>query len=139
MNASFEEKSVWIQLISIVIGLGVYFVVAGRMLFNGVNELVAFMPLFAFAVVFIVAVNVTGHVVAAIASRAEDPDERDRIIAWRAESNSSWILGVGVLAAIACLIVSVEEVWVAHLLLLSLFIAEVAKDVNQLVYYRRGM
>ncbi len=139
MLASFEEKSVWIQLVSLMIGLGGYFVVAGRMLLGGVSELTAFMPLFAVAVALIVAVNVAGHVVAAIASRPDGPDERDRLIGWRAESNSSWILGVGVLAAIACLIGSVGEVWIAHLLLGSLFIAEVAKDIGQIVYYRRGM
>ena len=139
MNASFEEKSVWIQLISLVIGLGAYFVIAGSMLYNGVHVLIAYMPLFAVAVVFIVAVNVTGHIVAAVTGRPDSPDERDRLIAWRAESNSSWILGVGVIAAIAGMVVSLGEVWIAHLLLLSLFMAEVVKDVSQLVYYRRGV
>lgn len=139
MDASFEEKSVWVQLISLVVGLGSYFVVAGGMLLGGVTVLAAYMPLFAVAVAFIVAVNVAGHIAVAIASRPDGPDERDRLIGWRAESNASWILGVGVIAAIGCLIVAVGEVWVAHLLLLSLFIAEVAKDINQIVYYRRGM
>jgi len=139
MNASFEEKSVWIQLVSLVFGLGLYFAVAGSMLLGGVAVLAAYMPLFAVAVAFIVAVNVTGHIAVAIASRPDGPDERDRLIGWRAESNSSWILGVGVIVAIGCMTLSVGEVWVAHLLLLSLFIAEVAKDVAQIVYYRRGM
>lgn len=138
-DASFEEKSVWIQLTSITVGLGLYFIVAGNMLLNGVNVLFAFVPVFTFAVVLIVAVNVAGHIAAAVASRPDGRDERDRLIAWRAESNSSWILGVGVIAAIICLIASVGEVWVAHLLLLSLFVAEAAKDVMQLVYYRRGV
>jgi uncharacterized membrane protein HdeD (DUF308 family) len=138
-DASFDEKSVWIQLASVVVGLGAYFVVAGRMLFDGIEVLAAYMPLFALAVVLIVAVNVAGHIVAAIASRPEGRDERDRLITWRAESNSSWILGVGVIVAIIGLVVPVGEVWVAHLLLLALVAAEVAKDVNQLVYYRRGV
>jgi hypothetical protein len=139
MNASFEEKSVWIQLISLVAGLGVYVAMAGSMLFGGVNVLAAYMPLFAVAVAFIVVVNVAGHIAAAIASRPDGPDERDRLIGWRAESNSSWILGAGVIVAIGCMTLSVGEVWVAHLLLLSLFIAEVAKNVVQIVYYRRGV
>lgn len=138
-NTSFEEKSVWIQLISLIVGLGLYFAEAGGMLLSGVTVLAAYMPLFAVAVVFIVAVNVTGHIAVAIASRTDGPDERDRLIGWRSQSNSSWILGVGVIVAIGCMTLSVGEVWVAHLLLLSLFIAEVAKDVVQIVYYRRGM
>jgi hypothetical protein len=111
---------------------------AGGMLYDGIDLLVAYMPLFAVAVVFIVAVNVAGHIAAAIASRSEGRDERDRLITWRAESNSAWILGVGVIVAIIGLIVLIGEVWIAHLLL-SLFAAEVVKDVNQLVYYRLGV
>jgi hypothetical protein len=139
MHASFEEKSVWVQLISLTLGLGLYVVGAGGLLLDGVNVLIAYMPVFAVAVVFIVAVNVGGHIAVAIASRPDGPDERDRLIGWRAESVSSWILGAGVLVAIGGMTLSVGEVWVAHLLLLSLFLAEITKDIAQLVYYRRGM
>lgn len=139
MNASFEEKSVWIQLIGTAVSLGLYFVVAGLMLSSGINVLPAFVPVFAVAVVLIVVINAAGHIVAALVSRPEGRDERDRLIGWRAESRSSWILGAGVVLAIMCLIVSIDSVWVAHLLLLSLFVAEVVKNVFQLVYYRRGM
>ena len=139
MNASFEEKSAWIQLISLVAGLGVYVGMAWGMLLGGVNVLAAYMPLFAVAVAFIVAINVAGHIAVAVVRRPDGPDERDRLIGWRAESNSSWILGAGVVVAIGCMIAAVGEVWVAHLLLLSLFLAEVAKDITQIVYYRRGV
>lgn len=136
---SFEEKSTWVQLTSLVVGLGGYLVVAGLMLSNGVTALPAFVPVFAVAIVLIVAINVAGHAVAAIASRADEADERDRLIGWRAESFSSWILGVGVIGAIIALILSVGSVWVAHLLLISLFGSEAAKQVLQIVYYRRGI
>ena len=139
MNASFEEKSVWIQLISTVVILGSYFLVAGQMLAAGVTTLVAFVPLFAIAVVLLVVLLVTGYVVVVIASRPEGRDERDRLIEWRAESNSSWLLGVGVLAAISAMVLGIDRVWVAHLLLLSLFLSELLRFVMQLVYYRRGM
>ena len=139
MDTSFEEKSVWIQLSSLVVGLGGYLVVAGLMLSDGVSALPAFVPVFAVAVVLIVAINVAGHVVAAIASGGDGADERDRLIGWRAESRSSWILGVGVIGAIIALILSVDGVWVAHLLLISLFSSEVAKEVLQIVSCRRGI
>ena len=139
MDTSFEEKSVWIQLSSLVVGLGGYLVVAGLMLSDGVSALPAFVPVFAVAVVLIVAINVAGHVVAAIASGGDGADERDRLIGWRAESRSSWILGVGFIGAIIALILSVDGVWVAHLLLISLFSSEVAKEVLQIVSYRRGI
>ena len=131
MDTSFEEKSVWVQLVGLVVGLGSYLVVAGLMVSNGVSALPAFVPVFAVAIALVVAINIAGHVVQA--------DERDRLIGCRAESQSSWILGVGVIGAIMALILSVSGVWVAHLLLISLFGSEVAKGALQIVHYRRGI
>lgn len=139
MDASFEEKSVWIQLASLVVGLGGYLVVAGILVSSGVDALPAFVPFFIVAIVFVVAVNIAGHALIAITSRTDEADERDRLIGYRAESQASWILGVGVIGAIVALILSIDGFWVAHLLLLSLFCSEVVKDALQVVYYRRGI
>lgn len=139
MGASFEEKSVWIQLIGTSLGLGAYFVVAGMMLGGGVTALPAYVPLFAVAVVLMVILLVAGHIVAAVASRPEGRDERDRLIGWRAESNSGWVLAVGVLGAVTGMLFSIESVWLAHLLLLSLFASEVLGLALRIVYYRRGV
>lgn len=139
MNASFEEKSIWVQLISMVVVLGSYLVKAAGMLSAGINDLMAFVPLFLSAVLLLVTVLVAGHIVMAIAGGSEESDERDRLIGWRAESRSSWILSVGVLAALAGLIMSVENVLIAHLLLCSMLLTDVAKYVFQIIYYRRGL
>lgn len=139
MNASFEEKSVWVQLVGVVVGLGAYFVVAGRMLAAGVTALPAYAALFAVAVVLLVVLLIVGHALAALAGRPEGRDERDRLIGWRAESNSSWVLAAGVLTAVTGMIFAVDNVWVAHLLLLSLVLSEVLGLALRLVYYRRGV
>jgi len=99
----------------------------------------AFVPLFFVAVVLLVVVLVAGHTVVAIASKPEGRDERDRLIGWRAERNSSWILSVGVLTAITGMVLAIPNVWIAHLLMFSMLLSEVARYVFQLVYYRRGM
>lgn len=139
MDASFEEKSVWIQLLSIVVIFGGYFVVAGMMIRKGVVGLPAFVPLFVVTIVLLVVVNAAGHAVAAVASRPEGRDERDRLIGWRAEANSAWIVATGAICAIMCMILSIENVWIAHLLLLSMCLSETVRCACQLVYYRRGM
>ena len=41
MNASFEEKSVWVQLISMVVVLGSYLVKAAGMMSAGITDLAA--------------------------------------------------------------------------------------------------
>lgn len=138
MSASFEEKSVWVQLIAMLIGLGCYAVAAGRLLAAGVREMPAFAALFAVAVVFMVILLIVGHIIAAVTGAPEAADERDRVIAWRAEHRSSWLVAVGVLSAVVCLALNVPPVWVANLLLLSLALSEMLGFVLRLAAYRRG-
>lgn len=139
MNASFEEKSVWIQLMGLAVVLVGYGAVAGRMLWGGVVHIAPYVPVFAVTLALLVALMIVGHSVAAITSRPEGRDERDKLIVWRAESNAGWVLGVGVFAALAGLIVSIENVWIAHMLLLAIFLSEISKLMFQIIYYRRGM
>jgi len=139
MSASFEEKSVWIQLGAMTIGLGAYFVIASRMLASGVREMSAFAALFMVAVAAMVLLLIFAYAVAAMTSKVEARDERDRLIAWKAEHRSGWLTAVGVLAAVTCMVAGVESVWVANLLLLSLALSEMLGFVLQIVYYRRGV
>ena len=138
MKASFEEKSVWIQLGGLSATLIVYFYIAGKLLSAGVTLLVPFVPIFAIATALLVGLLVFGHIVAAAVARPERHDERDRLIAWRAEHNSSWILAVGVLSGVACMVLGIGTVWIANWLIFTLFLSEIAKLVFQIIYYRRG-
>ncbi len=139
MAPSFEERSVWVQLVSLVVVLGGYFVVAGLMMREGVPVLIAFLPLFVVAVVLLVIVLALGHIIALFWGKPEGRDERDRLIEWRADSNASYVLGGGVLIAIAGMVFEINSVWIAHLLFLLLLLSEVLKLTMQLVYYRRGV
>lgn len=138
MSASFEEKSVWIQLLSMVLVLGGYFVVALRMADEGVEDLRAYVPLFTISVVLQVVVMVVGHIVAAATSRSRQADERDRQIAWRAESRASGLLGLGILVAITGMVFQLSTVWIAHLLLGALMLNHLVTYLLQLIAYRRG-
>lgn len=139
MLPSFEERSVWVQLVALALALGGYFVVAGLMLSRGVLELAPYVPLFVVSVVLLIVVMTLGHIAAAVVGKPEKRDERDRLIGWRAESNSSWLLGAGVFCAITALILNIQTVWIAHLLLASLLASEMLKLSLQAVYYRRGV
>lgn len=136
---SFEEKSVWVQAVAMGLVLGGYFAAAGVMMGNGVDVLGAYVPLFIVAVVLMVVVLVVGHIVAAVWRRPEKADERDRLIGWRAEAASSWVLGAGVIVGIGCMVVGMSQVWVAHLLLGSMFLSSMLKFALQIVFYRRGV
>ncbi|HEX2513245.1 MAG TPA: hypothetical protein VH257_00975 [Chloroflexota bacterium] len=140
MDMSFEEKSAWIVLCSLVGVFGLYFLVAARMLTAGVTDAVApFVPLFAVVVVLLVIVLAVGHAAAAIVARPDGPDERDKQIERRAESGSSWILAVGVLAAAFGLALPLGRAWIANGLLMALFVSEVVSYGLRLYFYRRGV
>ncbi len=136
---SFEERSAWVQLVSLVTVLGGYFVVAGIMMSRGVQELIAYTPLFVAGVILLIIVLALGHIVAVFYGKPERHDERDRLIGWRADSNASRVLEGGVLIGITGMVFSIDSVWIAHLLLLSLLLREIVKLSMQLVYYRRGV
>lgn len=139
MGASFEEKSVWITLLSLLAAFGCYFFCAGAMLAAGVHETIAYLPVFGVFTALLVVLIVGGHLAAAIASRPEGRDERDRLIEWRAENNSSWVLGLGVLGAVFALASPLPTAWVANGLLATLFLSEVVCRSLRIYYYRRGM
>lgn len=140
MDASFEEKSTWVTLLGLVAVFGFYFVVAARMLAAGVTEPAPFLPLLIVTIVLLVVVLAVGHTVAAlVGGRPEGRDERDRLISWRAEHNSGWLLGAGVVAAIFALGLPVGRAWVANGLLLALLLSEILAYGLRLYYYRRGM
>ncbi len=109
------------------------------MLSNGVRAMPAFAALFLVATGFMTILLIVGHALAAIARKPEGRDERDRLISWRAEHNSSWVIAVGVCAAVICMVFAIDNVWTANLLLLSLGLSEVLGFVLQLVCYRRGV
>ena len=139
-GASFEEKSVWITLICLLVLFTGYFAVAAQMLGAGVTaSAVPYVPLFTLVVILLVVLLTVGHAIAAITSRPEGRDERDQVISWKAENHSSWLLGVGVLAAAFALATPIGPAWIANGLLMALFLAELLKHSLQLLYYRRGI
>ena len=102
-QASFEEKSVWIQLTGLVISFAGYLFIASRMLASGVRALPAFAAVFSVSVALLIIILVVGYVVAAVTGRTDDRDERDRLIEWRAEARSGWLLATGVIVGLGCM------------------------------------
>ncbi|MEQ8318321.1 MAG: hypothetical protein RIE77_04995 [Phycisphaerales bacterium] len=140
MLPSFEERSVWVQLVALGLGLGGYFAAAGPMLARGVMEMGPYVAVFAVSLVLLIGVMVAGHVIAAVFGGTDDEtDERDRLIGWKAEARSSWVLGAGVFMAIGALTFGVEAAWVANGLLLALFASEMLKLLLQAISYRWGV
>jgi nitrate reductase gamma subunit len=137
-RTSFEERSAWIQLAGLSISFAGYLFIASRMLASGVRALSAFAAVLAVSVVLLIVILVAGYIVAAATGRTDDRDERDRLIDWRAEARSGWLLASGVIVGLGCMVAGVPNVWTANLLLASLYFAELLRLTLQVVSYRRG-
>lgn len=137
MNASYEEKSAWVQLVGLTIGAGVYAAVAAGMMRGGEGELTAFIPLFVSVTVLVIVLTIVGNIIAA-STGGDQRDERDKLIAWRAGSRAAQFLAFGAMLAAVVLTLNVPRIWVAHGLLALLFVSEGLRCVLQLIAYRRG-
>lgn len=141
MPVSFEEKSQWLVLIAMVVVYGGYFaaVVPG----HGPNVGPGEIALFGCAVAALIALQVAGHVVLAIAGRRElalgiQRDERDVRIDLRACRIASYMLAVGVFAALTTAILVPGNFAFVHVLFGSLVISTVCESAARIALYRRG-
>ncbi|MEL6368509.1 MAG: hypothetical protein AAFR91_08880 [Pseudomonadota bacterium] len=139
MNAGFEEKSAWVQFGALVLVLGSYFLAATKMYSAGVNDIRAYVPVFSISVVLLVVTLIAGNIVAIATSKSDQADERDRMIAWRSEYLSSWVMGLGIIGAITAMVFKINTVLIAHGLLASLLLSTLLCMGLRILFYRRGV
>lgn len=136
MSLSFQEKSLWLMLVSLVAAFGGYF--SNVLPAQGVNVMPHQMVLFGVAVATLVAVQVVGHIIIAVGDRYTDPDERDRLIALKGTRNASYVLGAGVFLALCAGVMTPGNFVFTHVLLGSSVLAQLVEIGSQLVLHRRG-
>lgn len=142
LNVSFEEKSTWASLVIITFVFAGYFSQVYEGLMSGTLDKASVLGLFIGAVVSIIVLEIILHIVIAILNTkdADQPsDERDRLFSMKAGNISGWVLGIAVLMISAqTFIQDLDSLWVANLLLFSVFVSQVVSYALQIFYYRRG-
>jgi hypothetical protein len=136
---SFREISAWISLVTVAVCFGVYFgaIATGAVSPRGFGAL----HLLLLCVAALVVLQIGSHAVAArLAPKdARAPrDERERLIAWRAQSLGYYVLMVGVLALGAPAHFGHPPVDLLNFALLDVVVAVMTVAVAQIVLYRRG-
>lgn len=139
MNTSFQEKSLWVMLVGLVAAFSFYFI-------NVLPEHSATVQphqviLFVLAVVFLVLIQIVGHILAGVADRHNDTeeDERDRLIALKGMRNSGYVLAVGVFTTLVVALIAKGNFVVIHVLLAFWVLAQLVEIVSRLILYRRGV
>jgi cytochrome b subunit of formate dehydrogenase len=136
MGLSFQEKSLWLQFVSLIAVFGLYFFTI--LPTDTMTVLPHQVGLFVGMVVLLVILMVTGHILIAIIDRRTGTDERDQLFELKGERNSSYVLATGVFLSL-CAAVFVEGNFVfTHLLLGFWVLAQLIEIGSQLYFYWRG-
>jgi len=139
MNKSFQEKSIWISLVTISLIFGYYFVRIFKMASQDEINVIKNTVLFISVIVMVIIVEVVFHIVLALRTRPETKDERDRLIELKATRNAYFLLVFGIFLSIGSIAASVPPFIMVHIIMFFFIISEIAKFLTQLFYYRRGI
>ena len=98
----------------------------------------AVVTLVLLAVALLVAFQVIGHIVIAIADRRTDSDERGRLIELKGTRNAAYVLATGVFFALCAALLTEGNFIFTHVLLGFWVLAQLVEIGSQLVLFRRG-
>ena len=135
MNLSFQEKTLWLMLASLLAIFGSYFasVVPPRTADVLPDQIGQFVGL----VVLFVVIQILGSIVLALFDRRQEADERDRLIELKGTRNGSHVLAAGVVMAVCLAPVTKGNFLFTHLLLAFWVLADLVDIGSRLFYYRR--
>jgi hypothetical protein len=136
MSVSFQEKSLWVQLVGVAAAFSGYFALV--LPTGSPVVLPRQIVLFVVAVALLAIVQVVAHVVLAIVDRRTGTDERDRSIELRGARAASYVLASGVFFALCAAVVVPGNFLFTHLLLGFWVLAQLVEFGVQLALYRRG-
>ncbi len=118
---------------------GFYFFRMFKILTGGEMDKTETLIFFVSAIVLLIIIEVVAHIFLTVVHRPETIDERDRLIELKATRIAYFFLVLGVFLTIGSIMMSLSPFMTAHIMLLSFVIAEMAKSISQLIYYRRGV
>jgi hypothetical protein len=148
MDLSYQEKSIVGSLLAMVVVYGYYFATTLRNI--GREDLGGSLGRMIFAVIAIIVIQIVYQIVLSIEGDIERKDERDILIDCKAYRNAYVTLATGVFLVISYFIAAsfarststrlpLTPYLAVNLVLLFWVIAELAKSLTQLFYYRRGL
>lgn len=136
LPASTRELGLWLVIVTTAVVYAWYF---WRAVALGPGAAWRVGASFVDAVIILVVLQIVGQIVITVRNGRERTDERDRRIGLSATRVAYAILVVGVWCALGVAAMSLGTFWVIHVLLLSIVIAELARWISQIVYYRAGI
>ena len=138
---TFNEKSAWIMIAALLVA-GAGYASSMVAVSNFAGGLVApIPPLFFVFTGIIVAIAILGHTVVALWRPQEANqalDERERMVAYKAGHWSGNIMGFGIVSALVTHLVLFDSSLLFHMVLASLFVAQVGEYILTIALTRRA-
>lgn len=141
MSMTFQEKSLWVTFVGLLLAFGAYFWLAYATILPtpAAKDLLPHQAaLFMVTILLLVVILVAGHIAIALFDRRSETDERDRWIALKGTRNGSYVLAIGVFLALCTALLTEGNAIMAHVLLGFWVLAQGVEIVSQLVLYRRS-
>ena len=136
MGVTFKEKSLWIQVVTLSLVFGSYFLALD---YTGVDRFPPnLVSHFIGLLVVLTVLTILGHIFAAAFNEPENEDERDLIIELKATRIKAFLLASSIVITMLTSLTLQNEFVTLHLLLLFLVVSEVVEKAVQLFYYRQG-
>ena len=138
---SYEEKGIWVYLVTSAAAYAVYLaIIVGRLASTPAAEVPYVSVLLWTAGASIVA-NTVGRVLVETASPSDSrrADVRDRDVSRFGEYASRWFLVAGAAAALVMAMAKVDYFWIANVIYLGFVLWAVAGSALKLVACRRGL
>jgi len=146
-SLSFQEKSAWGTLISLLV-VGLLYASSLVNLWRADQlHIASTFGLMVGFTILLVLVLVGYHILVAAITGAQDEDERDRLIGWRAGKIGGLVLGFGVISIVGHIVLGglVDDAFwqtpavIANLLLLAVFVSTIVELSVTIWFHRRGV
>jgi cytochrome b561 len=138
MKRSFSEKSSRVQIVALTVVLLLYIRTAYANYADGFTSVAGNVALLIWSCVTLTVLLIVGFIYTAATTKPEAHDERDRLIHYRAKATTSCLYGTGCVLSILGLALSVNPLFVIHLLMSTLFLTSIIGEGMKLYYDKRG-
>jgi len=138
---TYQEKSLWVSLVSTVVIFGIYFFQAFSVMSDPARSGQTLITYFIIAVVAAIVVQIATQVWFAMTDRKAveaGMDERDKSIDLKTTRRAYYVLVFGIWISVGTQAFLSDLTMMINILMLSFIIAELVTYVSKLLIYRRG-
>jgi hypothetical protein len=138
---SYEEKGVWVYLVTSAGGYAVYLAIVAGRLASTPAAAVSYAPVLLWTAGASIIASVIGRTLVETArpSDSRRGDVRDREISRFGEFASRWFVIAGAAAGLAMAMARWDYFWIANVIYVGFVLWAVAGSVVKLIAYRRGL